>query len=224
MELKVTCNCGQRYKFDVEPVNSRMPFPVNCPVCGADGTQIANGMLAQMPPAPAPAAIPVAAMAAMAAPPPSALSPSGLRINRHEAPPPVPPPIPAAAVAIAAPRPGAAMPKYIQNNAATQYNNFFLGILGAVIGAALAIALMGGFTMFTGMKFPLLGTVEGAIIGFGARLLYRGTSSTLGAMSAAVAFITIICTFLLFFNIITVMLSGVISLLVGVSIAFKVAS
>jgi hypothetical protein len=46
MELKVVCGCGQKYKFDVEPVNGRMPFAVNCPVCGVDGTVAANAILA----------------------------------------------------------------------------------------------------------------------------------------------------------------------------------
>jgi hypothetical protein len=53
MELKVLCNCGQKYKFDVEPVNNQMPFGVNCPVCGADGTDHANTLIAQSVAAPA---------------------------------------------------------------------------------------------------------------------------------------------------------------------------
>ena len=28
IELKVHCDCGQKYKFDVEPVNNQMPFTV----------------------------------------------------------------------------------------------------------------------------------------------------------------------------------------------------
>jgi len=68
MELKIVCQCGQKFKFDVEPVNGRMPFTVNCPLCNADGTATANAMLAEVlanqppplvapppPPAPAPA-------------------------------------------------------------------------------------------------------------------------------------------------------------------------
>lgn len=51
-ELKVQCDCGQKYKFDVEPVNGRMPFTVNCPACGVDGTQKANALLQQMTPGP----------------------------------------------------------------------------------------------------------------------------------------------------------------------------
>ena len=42
MDLKVVCYCGQKYKFDVEPVDGRMPHTVMCAVCGADGTVLAN--------------------------------------------------------------------------------------------------------------------------------------------------------------------------------------
>ena len=44
-ELKVQCDCGQKFKFDVEPVNNQMPFAVNCPICGKDGTEKANILL-----------------------------------------------------------------------------------------------------------------------------------------------------------------------------------
>ena len=77
MELKIVCQCGQKYKFDVEPVGGRMPFTVNCPVCQADGTMTANMRLAEhfrfVPPPPQ-----------ASAPPPVAPNPA--------APPPVPPP------------------------------------------------------------------------------------------------------------------------------------
>lgn len=45
--IKIQCSCGQRYAFDIEPVNGRMPAPVACPVCGADGTVAANEIIAQ---------------------------------------------------------------------------------------------------------------------------------------------------------------------------------
>jgi hypothetical protein len=45
VELKVQCDCGQKYKFDVEPVNGLMPYRVNCPNCGLDGTDKANVLL-----------------------------------------------------------------------------------------------------------------------------------------------------------------------------------
>src|SRR5690348_3297737 len=91
MEIKVLCACGTKYKFDVEPVNQRMPWPVNCPACGADGTPQANEIIQQTasasPPA-RPAAIFVSPAAATAAPAPQAAAApppppsSGLRINR----------------------------------------------------------------------------------------------------------------------------------------------
>jgi hypothetical protein len=85
MELKVLCGCGQKYKFEVEPINGQMPFAVNCPACGSDGTPVANQLIAEHyldnPPVPVPIA-----------PPPA---PGGLKINRPaSAPPPVPPPLP----------------------------------------------------------------------------------------------------------------------------------
>lgn len=47
MTVKVECGCGQRYAFDVEPVEGRMPSAVACPACGADGTDAANALIAQ---------------------------------------------------------------------------------------------------------------------------------------------------------------------------------
>ena len=48
MEIKINCECGQKYIFSVDPENGQMPVSVNCPVCGADGTKEANEILAQI--------------------------------------------------------------------------------------------------------------------------------------------------------------------------------
>lgn len=45
--IKVECQCGARFAFDVEPVEGRMPVAVFCPVCGADATERANQVLAE---------------------------------------------------------------------------------------------------------------------------------------------------------------------------------
>jgi hypothetical protein len=59
MELKIICPCGQKYKFDVEPVNGRMPWAVACPVCGVDGTAAAEQQIREWVSAsPAPAQSP----------------------------------------------------------------------------------------------------------------------------------------------------------------------
>jgi DNA repair exonuclease SbcCD ATPase subunit len=44
--VKIICGCGQKYAFDVYPVDGRMPATVSCPVCGKDGTGTANEIIA----------------------------------------------------------------------------------------------------------------------------------------------------------------------------------
>ncbi len=45
--IKIHCECGQRYAFDVEPVDGRITSTVACPACGADGTIATNAIIAQ---------------------------------------------------------------------------------------------------------------------------------------------------------------------------------
>jgi hypothetical protein len=66
MEVKVQCPCGTRFAFDIEPVYGRMPVRVNCPGCGADGTDLANEVIRQKLAATA-AAVPTVAVAPVAA-------------------------------------------------------------------------------------------------------------------------------------------------------------
>jgi uncharacterized protein YxjI len=75
--VKILCVCGQKYAFDVEPYNGRMPSSVQCPICKADGTAAANEILARsLPPTPVAAPAPVASLRP---PPPAA---AGLRISQ----------------------------------------------------------------------------------------------------------------------------------------------
>lgn len=46
MTLKLDCGCGERFAFDVEPVEGRMPAEVACPACGRDMTAAANAGIA----------------------------------------------------------------------------------------------------------------------------------------------------------------------------------
>ena len=99
MEVKVVCGCGQKYKFDVEPVHGRMPWPVNCPVCNADGTALANASIAQsVPPTPVPA--PQPAGLRISSPAPAMSMPVTARVA---APAPAPAPVAAPAPALAEP-------------------------------------------------------------------------------------------------------------------------
>jgi hypothetical protein len=239
MELKVVCHCGQKYKFDVEPVNGQMPITVSCPLCGLDGTNLANNMLAQMPVAAAVVATPMPPI-----PPPvpagASLQSAGLRINREVAAPPVIAAPAAIAAAPAVPRgrpvpsmigPAPAVPKYLQDNKAIMNNSFMMGVLGAGLGAVVDVAVVVGLRIFCGSIFVVfgmllvtaLGIAMGSIIGFGARLLYRGTDFALGAVCAVVAFFTLGVTFFLLFGIIGMAFS-IMALLVGTAVAFKIAS
>jgi len=46
--IKIICGCGQKYAFDVHPVDGQMPVSVNCPACGRDGTAAANESIRKM--------------------------------------------------------------------------------------------------------------------------------------------------------------------------------
>jgi hypothetical protein len=46
--VKIFCDCGQKYAFEVQPVDGRMPVAVACPACGQDGTEDANQFIAKI--------------------------------------------------------------------------------------------------------------------------------------------------------------------------------
>jgi hypothetical protein len=210
MELKVACNCGQNYKFDVEPVNGQMPFAVNCPVCGADGTPLANQLLTQQVPAGAPPPPPVPAMAA-----PATIGPVGLSVSR----PPsagAPPPFPSASRPIT-PIGGAPLPK-----AQPKEVNLGLGILGAFLGAAVGGVLVYLFWMWAHFRFPWSSVGIGALAGYGARLFARGTDTTLGVVAAVLTGCSVVGTFYLMYG--DFFLFGIISIVISVGVAYRLAS
>ena len=92
--IKIQCDCGQRYAFDVEPVNGRMPSPVTCPVCGADGTPAANELIQRL--FPAASTVPAAPVFRM-------ISPGNPAASTAPVPIPVPPPMEPQAAPVVAP-------------------------------------------------------------------------------------------------------------------------
>jgi hypothetical protein len=205
MEIKVLCNCGQKFKFDVEPVNGKMPFAVNCPVCGTDGTTTANAILAQtLPISPtASPAIPVAARVQVRQPVATA-APAGA----------TPPPI-------AMGTPASVRVAASSRKAAGEFN-MGLGILGALLGAVLGAGAMYGFYQWAGFRFPLLGVGIGVLTGFGAKLLSRGTDNTLGAISGGIAMLAVIATLYLMYGEFPII--SIISVVISVSMAYRIAS
>lgn len=180
MELKVLCECGQKFKFDVEPVNGQMPFTVNCPVCNADATAAANTLIAEQLATAAPT---------QNSPPPPPIAPAfgGLKINRAvyaETPP--PPPIVGSSVATPI---GSIKPLSVDKKLKVSDGDYSLGrgILGALIGSAVGCGVLFGFWLWTHFRFPLMGTLTGLAAGYTARWLARGTDMTLGVISAVIA-------------------------------------
>jgi hypothetical protein len=45
--VKIFCECGQKYAFEVIPVDGAMPVSVHCPVCHREGTAQANQIIAK---------------------------------------------------------------------------------------------------------------------------------------------------------------------------------
>ncbi len=80
--VKIVCSCGQKYAFDVYPLNGRMPSPIRCPVCGVDSTTVADEIIAL---ALKPPALPVPA-----APPPPPAAPTPAPLPSLSPPPPTP--------------------------------------------------------------------------------------------------------------------------------------
>jgi hypothetical protein len=194
--IKIQCGCGQKYAFDVEPVNGRMTSAVACPICGVDGTTAANEMIAQTL---------VAQPAAPPPPPPiTRLRPVSTSVHTT---------VPERPVARAVPE---ASPKK------TSEFNLGLGILGAFIGALVGAGAMYGFYEWAGFRFPLLGVGIGVLTGFGAKLLYKGTDSTLGIISGGIALIAVVGTLYLMYG--TFPVISIISVVVSVSLAYRISS
>ncbi|HEV2320342.1 MAG TPA: hypothetical protein VGV18_11360 [Verrucomicrobiae bacterium] len=217
MELKIACDCGQKYKFDVEPVEGRMPFPVNCPVCGVDGTPAANQVLAQHFPS-------AAAPAPIAAEPAPAVG-GGLRINRP-APAVAPPPLFASSAApspLPAARPISPIKSLMKAPLdAPKEFSLGLGVLGAFLGAAIGGALVFGFYLWAHFRFPLTGTIIGVLSGMGARILARGTDATLGIIAGALALASVVGVFFLMYG--DFFLLGIVSIVICVGFAYRIAS
>jgi hypothetical protein len=218
-EIKVHCACGQKFKFDVEPVGGKVPFAVNCPACGADGTAAANAILAQQ-------------LLSTTAPRPVTATAAAPPLPRAPRPIPAPRVVPAKATAptdISLATEEALRAVHSRSWEAKDTTEFHLsrGVLGAVLGAGLGFVLLVGFVRLFHFVFPYSFAGMGALTGLGARIGYRGTSSTLGLIAALifVGSLVLLCFLLVSPDkIASAFISLIFSLAFGAWAAYKIAS
>jgi hypothetical protein len=202
IELKIQCDCGQKIKFDVEPVNNQMPFTVKCPMCGADGTAKANVLLQ------AQAASQPATVASLVPPVPATEQPR-LRINS-----------PAGSAALSSDEPGVTSlsqrgTPFLAAARPPKEINVQLGVVGAIVGALIGLGIW--YLLFKSAnsgsaRMSLFGrpdnaayfmVVIGLLAGFGAWILGgRGIDSSLGTAAAICTVLVILIGQFMFVHIV----------------------
>jgi hypothetical protein len=100
--------------------------------------------------------------------------------------------------------------------------NLTKGVLGALLGAGLGIGAMVAFYTFAGFRFPLLGVGIGVLTGFFAKMLFKGTDTTLGYISGGIALVSVVATLFLMYG--SFPLISIISVIVSASVAYRIAA
>lgn len=173
MEIKVECSCGTHYKFDIEPVDGRMPAQVFCPDCGADGTLAANQVIAESSASMATPVQPALRMAEAAANPAAASLPA------------TPPPVF---------RPQPAMPARPVGKALLDdpEPNTSMALVGAVGAGLVGMFVWYGIAMATGYELGIVAWGIGALVGVGTRLLGKVQTQAFGIIAGACALVAIL--------------------------------
>jgi len=215
-EVKVTCACGARYKFDLELAEREMSSAVTCPGCQADLTPLANEEIlnysakhAPILAAPSAAPPPAAATGIAVVSDPFGPAPTGksgpnlkpMEVPKHVRPPPGTKPVaPPAGNASPAAKPDAQRP-VAKPAAASGQPNLVMGIVGGVVGSLIGAVLWFAFLKSTAAT-PIdpkstpfttawMGIILGVLAGVGARLLGRTKNPALGGAACVCATLTI---------------------------------
>ncbi len=216
-EVKVTCACGARYKFDLELAEREMSSAVTCPGCQADLTPLANQEILNYSakhapilaapsaaPPPAAAATGIAVVSDPFGPAPTGKSGPNLKpmeVPKHVRPPPGTKPVaPPAGNASPAAKPDAQRP-VAKPAAASGQPNLVMGIVGGVVGSLIGAVLWFAFLKSTAAT-PIdpkstpfttawMGIILGVLAGVGARLLGRTKNPALGGAACVCATLTI---------------------------------
>ncbi len=101
------------------------------------------------------------------------------------------------------------------------------GVVGATLGAGLGWVLLVGVYLLFHFEFPFSFAGIGVLTGIGARIGYRGTSSTLGLIAALIYVGTLVLLVFMLVGpdrIALVFVSLIISLIIGAVAAYRIAS
>ena len=173
VEIKIPCDCGTKYKFDVEPLNGRMPQRVFCPGCGFEGTGVANDQLREK-------LAPRPGLGAKTAPLPVSSSP--VRSEALEVLPPV----------AAMPLPTSPLRSAKQGlDSQTAQSRFVPGMLGAIVTAAVGALAWFFLVKVTGFQIGFAAWGIGLLVGTGARGAGREGSRPLAVGSGLCAFLAL---------------------------------
>ena len=110
----------------------------------------------------------------------------------------------------------------IENTTGDDRFNMTKGVLGALLGAALGVGAMFAFYTFAGFRFPLLGVGIGVLTGFFAKMLFKGTDTTLGFISGGIALVAVVATLFLMYGEFPLM--SIISVVISASVAYRIAA
>ena len=110
----------------------------------------------------------------------------------------------------------------IENTTTDDRFNMTKGVLGAFLGAAIGVGAMFAFYAFAGFRFPLLGVGIGVLTGFFAKMLFKGTDTTLGYISGGIALVAVVATLFLMYGAFPLM--SIVSVVISASVAYRIAA
>jgi hypothetical protein len=214
LEIKIVCNCGAKYKFEVEPINGRMPAPVQCPVCQADGTAEGNRLIGEMLArgAAAPAVrVPSIAIPSSSMPKPAVSVRLGASAPGPVQAPPAPasapynapsmadPPLPSTGLQSphsvgVPPVASTSAPARSSAKASNKDNvgNVTRGYIGAAVGGLIGMAIWYGIIVITNYEVGLIAWGVGGLTGIVAVVFAGGTDKSIGVATAICAMVAII--------------------------------
>jgi hypothetical protein len=180
MDVVVPCDCGSRFSFAVEPVESRLPTGAEllCPSCGKDGVPLANRVIGENLRKQA------KEEAALQAAQPQ--KKSFLKKGKREEPKAEPAPY---SYPTSDPYSEA-----LAKNDGDVYSgpNRVKGIVGALLGGVVGAATWAGVVHFTGYEIKYVAVGVGALVGLGSRTLGGGRDYFLGLFATLCALMAIL--------------------------------